>query len=327
MSRGWLAAVILALACAGATVAVAGPAWQPTRAVELVPAGDPGGGLDLHARIIAEVFRKEKIPPARFIIINMGGAGGNTARSYLAQKRGDPHVLVVESNRAYLAELLGTTRLRVNQDFLPVVRLTTDYVVWAVRKDSRFRTARDVLEAVRQNPGSVSFGVGTVPSNDQFHIIRAARSVGARPAQLRITAFRAGGDLMAQLLGGHVEVISTGLAEAITQFRAGEVRLLVVSAPRRLPGELAGVPVWKDFGLDLVVEHWRGVFAPPGIPPEAMAFWVNAFARMRQAEYWEGLLRRYNLFDAFLPSDQFARTLEQERERALTLLKELGVVQ
>ncbi|MCL6499176.1 MAG: hypothetical protein K6U07_04010 [Firmicutes bacterium] len=325
MSRGWVFA-LLALVVA-VTAAPAAPAWQPTRAVELVPAGDPGGGLDLHARIIAEVFRKEKIPPERFIITNMGGAGGNIARSYLAQKRGDAHVLVVESNRAYLAELLGTTRLRVNQDFLPVARLTTDYVVWAVRRDSRFRTARDVLDAVRQNPTSVSFGVGTVPSNDQFHIIRAAQSVGVRPVQLRITAFRAGGDLMAQLLGGHVEVISTGLSEAITQFRAGEVRLLVVSAPQRLPGELAGVPVWKDFGLDLTVEHWRGVFAPPGIPAEAMAFWVGAFARMRQVDYWVGLLRRYNLFDAFLPSNQFARTLEQERDRALALLRELGVIQ
>jgi len=324
--RWWVWALpLLGLALAGAAGA-APSGWQPTSSVELVPAGDPGGGLDIHARIIAEVFRKEKIPPQRFIITNMGGAGGNTARAYLNQKRGDPHVLVVESNRAYLAELLGTTKLRLNRDFLPVSRLTADYIVWAVRKDSRFKTGKEVLDAVKQNPASVSFGVGTVPSNDQFHIIRAVRSVGVAPTQVRITAFRAGGDLMAQLLGGHVQVISTGLSEAIAQHEAGEVRILAVTAPRRLSGNLAGIPTWRDQGLDLVIEHWRGIFAPPDIPKEALAFWSDAFNRMRQAEYWEGLLRRYNLFDAYQPAEQFARALEQEREQALALLKDLGIV-
>lgn len=327
MRQGWLwvhtlVMVVLATAGVGAAPAV----WQPTSSVELVPAGDPGGGLDIHARIINEVFRKERIPPQRFIINNMGGAGGNTARAYLTQKRGDPHVLVVESNRAYLAELLGTTTLRLNKDFLPVSRLTADYIVWAVRKDSKFKTAKEVLEAVKQNPASVSFGVGTVPSNDQFHIIRAVRTAGVLPGQVRITAFRAGGDLMAQLLGGHVEVISTGLSEAIGQHEAGDVRILVVTAPRRLSGKLADIPTWKDQGIDLVIEHWRGIFAPPDIPKEALAFWSEAFGRMRQADYWEGLLRRYNLFDSYLPADQFSRVLEREREQALTLLKDLGFV-
>lgn len=324
--RGMGVTVLVVAALALSRAAIAGPAWQPTASVELVPAGDPGGGLDLHARIIAEVFRKEKIPPTRFIINNMGGAGGNTARSYLSGKRGDPHVLVVESNRAYLAELLGTTKLRVNKDFLAVARLTTDYIVWAVRKDSKFKTAKEVLDAVKQDPASVSFGVGTVPSNDQFHIIRAAHSVGAKPGQLRITAFRAGGDLMVQLLGGHVQVISTGLSEAVTQFEAGEVRILAVTAPKRLGGALASVPTWRDQGLDLVIEHWRGVFAPPEVPREAIAFWVDAFATMRQVEYWEGLLRRYNMFDAFLPADRFARVLEREREQTQELLREMGFI-
>ncbi len=316
--------VVLALALGGA--AVAGPAWQPSGTVELVPAGDPGGGLDLHARIVSEVFRKEKIPPQRFIINNMGGAGGNTARSYLNTKRGDGNVVVLESNRAYLAELLGTTRLRVNKDFTAIARLTADYIVWAVRKDSKFKTAKEVLDAIKQDPASVSFGVGTVPSNDQFHIIRAARAAGARAAAVRITAFRAGGDLMAQLLGGHVQVISTGLSEAITQQEAGEIRILVVTAPRRLGGALASIPTWRDQGIDLVIEHWRGAFGAPDLPPAAVSFWVEAFAAMRQAEYWDGLIRRYNLFDSFLPSDRFAQSLERERELTSELLKELGFI-
>ncbi len=74
-----------------------------------------------------------------------------------------------------------------------------------------------------------------------------------------------------QLLGGHVPVISTGLSEAIEQVKGGKARVIAISAGEALPGELAKMPTWRSMGIDVEIRHWRGMFAPPGVPREVVA--------------------------------------------------------
>ena len=88
--------------------------------------------------------------------------------------------------------------------------------------DSPHKSAKDILAKLKGDPGAITFGVGTVPSNDQMNILRAAMAQGIDPKLVKIVSFKAGGDLMIQLLGGHVPVISTGLSEAMEQELQGQ---------------------------------------------------------------------------------------------------------
>ena len=115
--------------------AVVQAADYPSRPVEVVAAGGPGGGLDLVARALESSLREEKLFKETFSIKNMGGAGGNLAKTYIHQKKGDPHFLYIESNRIYVNRIVGTTPLTYT-DVTPVARLVTEYLVWAVRADS-----------------------------------------------------------------------------------------------------------------------------------------------------------------------------------------------
>jgi putative tricarboxylic transport membrane protein len=317
----FIARVFIALACA---VSAAGAAEYPQKPIEMVPAGNPGGGLDLLGRAMDAVLHETKLLNQPFVIKNMGGAGGNVAKAYTHQRKGDPYTIYLESNRIYLAKLVGTTHLDHN-DLTPLGRVMTEYLVWAVRADSPFKTARDVLDKLKGNPSAVTFGVGTTPGNDQMHILRPAMAQGVAAKQVKIVSFKAGGDLMIQLLGGHVDVISTGLSEAIEQARAGKVRLIAHSAPSALPGEFAKVPTWKSMGADVTILHWRGVFGPPGMPAEAVKFWDQTLANMVKTPAWKKYLEKFEWFDAYADSATFAKELRQENDIYVKILTDLGM--
>ena len=313
---------VFAVFCLAASGAHA--AGYPDKPIEMVVAGSPGGGLDLVGRALDSALHETKLLQQPLVIKNMGGAGGNVAKSYTHQHKGDPNLIYVESNRVYVARIVGTTPLTHN-DLTPLGRLMTEYLVWAVRADSPFKSAKDVLAKIKSNPASVTFGVGTVPSNDQMNILRPAMTQGIDPKAVKTVTFKSGGDLMIQLLGGHVDVISTGLSEAIGQAKGGKVRLIAVSAPSALPGEFSNVPTWQSMGIDVTILHWRGLFAPPGIPAEAVKFWDAALAKLVKTPAWKKHLEQYQWFDAYADSATFTRDLQRESDIYAKILTDLGM--
>jgi putative tricarboxylic transport membrane protein len=296
----------------------------PERPVEMVVAGSAGGGLDLTGRALETALREAKLFPQNFVIKNVGGAGGNVARTQVNQKKGDSHMLYVESNRIYVNRIVGTTQL-THKDVTPIGRLITEYVAWVVRADSPYKSPKDVFDALKKNPEAVTFGVGTVPSNDQMNILRPVMASGIDPKKIKVVSFKSGGDLMIQLLGGHIPVISTGLSEAIEQVKAGKVRVIAVSSPNPLPGDLAKVPTWRSMGIDVAILHWRGVFAPPGIPKEVVAYWDKALGQMVKTDAWKQQLEKHGWFDAYADSATFRKDLDAEEKIYTEILTDLGM--
>jgi putative tricarboxylic transport membrane protein len=285
----------------------------PERPIEFIVAGGPGGGLDITARIVDDVGRREQMG-ATFLIANRDGGGGNVARAYLGARKGDDHVLLCESNRVWLSELMGTTSAGI-ESTTPLARLTSDALVWVVRADSKFADAQSVIDAVKREPDSIAFGVGTIPSDDQFNILRPLRASGVDTTALKMAAFRSGGDLMTNLLGGHVDVVSASFSEAEGQAAAGRVRMLSTASASRIPGPIgSNVPTWRELGFDVTVTHWRGVFGPPGMSPEAVRYWDNYFSKLVKTDAWKAALARIGQEDAYLGAAAFKASLIEERE-------------
>lgn len=300
------------------------PSNYPERPVELVAAGSPGGGLDILARSIQEAITKEGLFHGTLTITNNGGGGGNPARAYLYEHRGDGYTLLVESNRVYLNPILGTTELTVD-DFTPVARIMTEYEALAVRTDSPFQTVADLMDQLKGDPKSVSFGVGTIPSDDQMNILLAVQAAGIDPAAVNVVAFSSGGDLMTQLLGGHVDVISTGLSEALEQYKAGKVRILSISSPERLTGDAADLPTWREQGIDVTVLHWRGIFGPPDMPKDALDYWATTLEKMTKTPTWQDILQKNDWADAFLGPEDFKAALHEEAQATKSILEKIGL--
>jgi putative tricarboxylic transport membrane protein len=299
-------------------------AEYPSRTIEFVVAGNPGGGLDLVGRELENTLREAKLLKEPFAIKNMGGAGGNLAKNYVHQRKGDAHTLYLESNRIFVNRIVGTTNLTYT-DVTPVARVMTEYLVWAVRADAPFKTAKEILEREKASPGTTVFGVGTVPGNDQMNILRAAMAYGLDMKKVRVLAFKSSGDAIVQLLGGHAPVISSGLSELLEHAKAGKVRLVAVSSPTPLPGELASVPTWRSMGVDIAILHWRGLFGPPNMPAEAVKYWEQTLARAMKSDAWKKALDRHLWFDAYADSATFRRDLAEENKVYAEVLTQLGM--
>ena len=304
-----------------------GASAYPSGAIEFVTAGDPGGGLDLFARQIQQSLNEEGLLDVQLDITNLGGGGGNAAMALGRNRAGTADTLIGNSNRVYLAPLMGTTDLKVNQDFVPIAQVMTEYVVLAVRADSPYSKGTDVIDALVKDPRALTFGVGTVPSDDQIHLLRVAEEGGVDDAsRINIVAFNSGGDLMTQLLGGQVDAISTGLSEALPQYEAGEIKILAISAPERLKGAAGDIPTWKEQDVDVVVEHWRGVFGPADMPKEAVTYWEETFAKMVKTDTWANVLEKNQWSPLYRDSAEFGKVLEEEANTGEQLLRSVGLI-
>src|SRR5690606_26627562 len=121
---------------------------------------------------------------------------------------------------------------------------------------------------------------------------------------------------------GQVSVGVNGLAEFAPQIEAGTVRALAISSAERLPG--LDVPTLREQGVDVVLENWRSVVAPPGIDLDERRRLEAAVAAMVRSAEWRGGLEQYRWLGRYLAGEAFARFSAAEEERVRDILRELG---
>jgi putative tricarboxylic transport membrane protein len=314
---------LIALAAILITLPARADAQQeyPARPINLVT-GYPGGSLDIGARTIQQALTIEKLVDKPIVIQNKGAGGGNQATAYMVEHKGSGYQIVLTSNRIILNYNLGTIETRW-QDMTTISRLTADFPVWAVRADSKYKSPLDILAEVKKDVSSVNLAVSNLLSNNNFNYLLPLKEYGIDYTKARIVSLSGPGELMSQLLGGHIPVISAQMSELLPQVKAGKVRFLVVASPSRL-ASLPDVPTWKDVGINVVIEHWMGAFGPPDMPKVAYEYWDKKFAQMVQTKTWKESLERLDLYDAFLPRTEFVKALTKEEAAILEMLRRTG---
>lgn len=318
------AVALMALSACGASDSGAGGDF-PSQDVTVIAASNPGGGLDILSRMVQESADSHDLLDVDLEVENMGDGGGNVARAELLNRRNDGHTVVAETNRIFLNPLTGTTELDVD-DFTPIAKMATDYQVWAVLPDSEWKSASEVIDAVSEDPQAVTFGVGTVPSDDQFNVLAPMNEAGVEDlTALSITTFDGGADLKANLLGGQVDIASTSFSELSEDARNGDLRFLVVSADEAQGGALEGVPTWHDEGIDFTLDHWIGIWGPADMPEEALEWWQERLEEVSESQTWEDRVNSYELIADFVPSSEFTELVAEQRSSAEELINAVGL--
>ena len=137
-----------------------------------------------------------------------------------------------------------------------------------------------------------------------------------------------GGEAMAALLGGHIDVYTTGMAEIVGPLEAGDLRVLAITSPERIKdGPLAQVPTLKEQGVDAVFTNWRGIFGIPNMPAEARSFMEDALKQMSESPEWAEICARNGWTNVFMGSSEFAAFLEKTNEEYKSLLEAIGLYQ
>ncbi len=300
----------------------AGAAFVPQKPVEIVVHTGPGGGNDVLARAIAAMADKESLLPVRLVVVNKPGGNGAVAAAYLAEKKADPHVIGLVTS-AWIVGPLTTSEARVTlQDLTPLAQLVIEPAVVAVRADSPFRTMQDFIAAARAKPGELRQSGGSLTARDSIMRQVLQNATGTRWAFI---SFPGGGERMAALLGGHVNMMIIEPQEAGENIRAGRMRLLAQVSAIRLPA-FPDVPTLKEAGFDVpLVPQLRGAVAPPAIAPDVAAYWQDFFRRLTRTPAWHKYLESNQFEDGFVAGADFAKALADTSRQLRQLLQESGV--
>jgi putative tricarboxylic transport membrane protein len=288
----------------------------------LVP-NAPGGGYDITARTAAKAMEDGGITGA-VEVFNLPGAGGTVGLGRTVNESGNDR-LVMSMGLGVVGAVYTNDSPATLADVTPIARLTQETEIVVVGKDSPLRTFEDLRAAWTADPGAVPVGGGSSPGGpDHLAPMLMAEGMGIDPRTVNYISYDGGGELLAAVLGGKVAFGVSGLSEYADQIEAGELRVLAVTAPQRVPG--VDAPTLKEAGVDVEFTNWRGLVAPPGLSDEGRAELVDAFTSLRESPEWTEALERNGWQDAYLPGDDFAAFLRSENDRVAGVLRNLGLV-
>lgn len=288
----------------------------------LVP-NAPGGGYDITARTAAKAMEDAGLTGA-VEVFNLPGAGGTVGLGRTVNESGNDR-LVMSMGLGVVGAVYTNDSPATLADVTPVARLTQETEIVVVGKDSPLRSFDDLRAAWTADPGAVPVGGGSSPGGpDHLAPMLMAEGMGIDPRTVNYVSYDGGGELLAAVLGGKVAFGVSGLSEYADQIEAGELRVLAVTAPQRVPG--VDAPTLKEAGVDVEFTNWRGIVAPPGLSEEGRAELVAAFTALRESPEWAEALQRNGWQDAFLPGDEFGAFLRSENDRVAGVLRNLGLV-
>lgn len=314
---------IIIAACAAALAAA--PAWaqfKPTKTVEFIVHTGPGGGADVLARFMSQVIEKENLAPVRFQVNNKSGGGGLTAMAYVAEKKGDTHAIAVFTGNWLTNPLVRSEAKFTVKDMTPVSRLVLEPALIAVKADAPFKTLKDFIEAAKKAPGTLKQSGGSITSRDNVVRQLLMKETGANWAYI---SFPGGGERIAALLGGHVNLMVVEPQEAGEHIKAGNMRVIAQVSDKRLTG-YPNVPTIKEAGYDIPnVPQVRGILMPSGVAPDVVAYYEDLFLRLTKTAAWRKYLDEQQFEDGYQKSAELAKFFDTYSEQMRGILKEAGV--
>jgi len=314
-----------ALALAGlATPASAD--WQPTRTVEfIIPAGT-GGGADQMARMIQGIVQKHNLMPQPLVVINKAGGAG--AEGFLDVKglAKNPHKIIITLSNLFTTPLATGVPFKWD-DLTPVAMLALDEFVLWVNAKAPYKTAKEYVDAAKAE-GKKMGGTG---SKQEDQIITAAIEQ-ATGAKFTYVPYKGGGDVAAQLVGGHVDSSVNNPIEAVAQWRAGELRPLCIFYSKHTPltekvtntMSWGDIPTCKEQGLDIEYLMMRGIFMPPGATPDQVNYYVDMFKKVRETPEWKDFMEKGAFNTTFMSGDEYKNWVKGAAETHEKLMEKAG---
>ena len=270
--------------------AAAAHAQYPQRPVQLIVPWGAGGGTDATARIIAALLEKELKQP--FNVVNRTGGSGVVGHQAIASSSADGYTIGLITVEITMMHWVGLTPLTY-KDFTPIGLVNADPAGIHVRVDSPYKTTKDLLAAIKANPGKMkASGTG---QGGIWHLAIAGllKDQGIDPGALPWVPSNGAAPGLQDMVAGGVEVVPCSIPEARSMIDAGKVRALAIMDANP-PALYPNVPTLKkELGSNWQIAAWRVIAAPKGIPADAQKVLVTTLKKVYDSkEYKEFMASR-----------------------------------
>ena len=261
----WLCALLSAGALSTAVAAHAQN--YPTKTITIVVTAAAGGVTDVVARALGQ-----KLTEAwgqQIIIENRGGGAHILGASAVANAAPDGHTLMVAEAGTFVINPALYPRDKIPFDpdkaFVPITGLVRIHHAMVTTPSFPAQSVADVIAMAKAKPNSITYGTAGIGSGPHVNIARLQNVAGI---QLVPVHYRGATPSLNDVMGGHTNMMLISVSSALPNFRAGQVKMIGIGSPKRLP-QVADVPTIAEGGNlpDFIAGTWFGLATTGGTPP------------------------------------------------------------
>lgn len=296
----------------------------PSKPVRIVVPFPPGGSIDMVTRILGQKLSEELKQPV--VVDNRPGASGNIGMDHVAKSTKDGYTLVMApfslATNAHLFQKLPFDPLK---DLAPIIRVADQPNVLIVNPAKLpVSSVSELIAYLKANPGKVSFGTSGV-GNPQDLAARVFMT--ATGTEMVNVAYKGGAPALADLVGGHIELMFETSPTAVPYVKSGKLRALAVTSDRRLP-TLPEVPTASEAGVkNYKAVYWMGLLAPGGTPTAIIQKLNAATQRILATPDMQRQLTEISLYPAGGSDAEFGSFIRAESTFYGKLVRDLQIPQ
>jgi tripartite-type tricarboxylate transporter receptor subunit TctC len=309
--KRFCAAVLLLVLC-GSAQAQTG---YPDHPITLVITAAPGGVTDVSGRALAQELTKAW--GQQVIVENKGGAAHIIGAEAVAKSAPDGYTLLVGESGPFAVNpsLLPNEKVPfdIDKDFIPITGLVRIYQALLAEKSLPVSNAADLIALAKQKPAQLSFGTAGVGSALHMNMELFDNMAGIKMLPVH---YRGATPALNDLIGGSINTMIVSVASGLPAFRAGQIKMLGVGAPKRM-ALVPDVPTIAESGLPgFEANAWFGLFAPAGTPNDIVMKLDNEVIRIFNDPAFRSRFLDPQMFESMAgPPDQFAAFIKTERAK------------
>lgn len=293
---------------------------------ECVAPANPGGGFDLTCRVAQTGLAPHVSEPVQ-VTFMPGGIGAVAYNLFNTTRTDDGSAIVAFSTGSLLNIVTGKYGAFTEKDVRWVGTAGADFGAVVVRADSEYQDLKALMDDFSADPASVVVGAGgSVGSQDWMKGALLLREAGSSPMDMRYVAFDGGGDAIAALLGGSIEVYMGDVGEMVPHIDSGQMRILAVMSPERLDAPFAEFPTAMEQGYNVEWTILRGFYMGGGVSDADYQKWVDAFEAAYATEAFATVQKEKGLLPLNLAGSDLQASVEQRVQALREIASEAGLI-
>ena len=327
-SKKWLMCMvsILALAmllvvadCGGAAKKDTNKAIQyPTKPINMVMAFTAGGSSDVQARIMQKYW--DKLIPQPWVFQYKTGAGGAIGFAEIAKAKPDGYTIGGVNVPHIVLQPIGQKAQFSIDDYIYICQVVNDPQALVVNKDSRFKSAKEVVEYAKANPGKLKVGIVGTYSGSHMALLEWEDQAGIKTAQI---VYKGAADQNAALLGGELDVMMGNVNDVMRSLDM--MTVLAVTSKERVKF-IPEAPTFKELGMNVFSDIRRGFVVPKGTDPQIVKILRDTFKKISEDPEYLKDMEKAGQPTEYLSGEDFEKYVKETNANAQTLLKKVGLV-
>jgi tripartite-type tricarboxylate transporter receptor subunit TctC len=287
----------------------------PSRQVTLVVTSVPGGVTDVVGRALAQALSKDW--GQEVIVENKGGAAHIIGAEAVAKAAPDGYTLLVGESGTFTVNptLLPKDKVPydVDKDFTPITGLVRIYQSIFAAKSLPVSNIAELIALAKQKPGQITYGTAGVGSALHMNMALFDSMAGVKTVAVH---YRGATPALNDLIGDHIDTMVVSVASGLPAYKAGQIKMLGVGAPKRMP-LVPEVPTVSESGLPgYEATAWFGLFGPAGMPRDIVMKIDQEAIKIFGDPAFRARFLDPQMFESMAgPPDEFSAYIKAERAK------------